>query len=60
MTITFHAFLHNLVECYVDNLVVKTKGRGNHPHNLRNVFKKLHVHQLKMNPLKCAFRVTLG
>jgi len=39
---------------------VKTKDRENHPHNLRKNFKKLHVHQLKMNPIKCAFGVTSG
>jgi len=48
------------VECYVDDLDVKTKNRGNHPHDLRKVFEKLRMHQLEMNPLKCALRVTLG
>jgi len=38
MTIIFHDFLHNLVECYVDDLVVKTKNRGNYTHDLRKVF----------------------
>jgi len=58
MTIIFRYFLHNLVECYVDDLVIKTKDRENHPHDLRKVFEKLRQHQLKMNPLKCAFGVT--
>ena len=52
MTIVFRDFLHKLVECYVDDLVVKTKDRENHPHDLRKVFEKLRQHQLKMNPLK--------
>ena len=60
MTIIFHDFLHNLVECFVDDLVVKTKNSGNHPHDLRKVFEKLCMHQLKMNPLKCAFGVISG
>jgi len=60
MTIIFRDFLRNVVECYVDDLVVKTKDRENHPHDLRKVFEKLHQHQLKMNPLKCAFGVTSG
>ena len=60
MTIIFRDFLHNLVECYVDDLVVKTKDRENHSHDLRKVFEKLRQHQLKMNPLKCAFGVTSG
>jgi len=41
MTIIFHDSFHNLVECYVDDLVVKTKDRENHPHDLRRVFKRL-------------------
>ena len=54
----FCDFLYNLVECYVDDLVVKVKDRENHPHDLRKVFEKLRVHQLEVNPLKCAFGVT--
>ena len=60
MMIIFHDFFHNLVECYVDDLIVKTKDRENHPHDLRRVFERLHMHQLKINPLKCAFGVTSG
>jgi len=60
MTIIFPDFLHSIVKCYVDDLVIKTKNRGNHPHDLRKVFKKLRMHQLKLNPLKYAFRVTSG
>jgi len=59
-TIIFCDFLHNLVECYVDDLVVKTKERENQPHGLRKVFERLRMHQLMMNPLKCAFGVTSG
>jgi len=44
VTIIFHDFLHNIVECYVDDLVVKIKNRGNHPHDLRKVFEKLRMH----------------
>jgi len=58
MIIIFHDFLHNLVECYVVDLVVKTKDRENYPHGLRKVFEKLCKHQLKINPLKCVFKVT--
>ena len=60
MMIIFHDFFDNLIECYVDDLVVKTKERENHPHDLRKVFEKLSMHHLKMNPLKCAFGITSG
>jgi len=60
MTTILHGFVHNLVECYVDELVEKIKDIENYLHDLRQAFEKLCVHQLKMNPLKCAFRVTSG
>ncbi|KAG9442616.1 hypothetical protein H6P81_018470 [Aristolochia fimbriata] len=54
----FDDFLHKFVECYVDDLVVKTKTRDDHLKDLRAVFERLRRHQLRMNPLKCAFRVS--
>ncbi|KAG9454299.1 hypothetical protein H6P81_007203 [Aristolochia fimbriata] len=54
----FDDFLHKSVECYVDDLVVKTKERSDHLLDLRAVFERLRWFQLKMNPLKCAFGVT--
>ncbi|KAL6315083.1 hypothetical protein AAG906_030937 [Vitis piasezkii] len=45
----FDDMLHKNVECYVDDLVVKSRKREDH---IR--------YQLKMNPLKCAFGVTFG
>ncbi|KAK4395900.1 hypothetical protein Sango_1744300 [Sesamum angolense] len=56
----FDDMLHKNVECYVDDLVVKSKKRENHFHDLRKVFECLKGYQLKMNPSKCAFRVTSG
>jgi len=41
MMIIFYDFLHNPIECCVDDLVVRTKDRENHPHDLRKVFEKL-------------------
>ena len=55
----FDDMLHKQVECYVDDLVVKTN-RGNQLQDLRIVFNRLRKYQLKMNPLKCAFSVTSG
>ncbi|KAL2937526.1 Transposon Tf2-6 polyprotein [Bienertia sinuspersici] len=56
----FESMMHKTVECYVDDLVVKSKKREDHLQDLRDVFEKLRRHQLKMNPLKCAFGVTSG
>lgn len=56
----FNNMLHDKVECYVDDLVVKAMKCENHLSALRLVFERLRQYQLKMNPLKCAFSVTFG
>ncbi|KAL0286810.1 UNVERIFIED_CONTAM: hypothetical protein Sangu_2720700 [Sesamum angustifolium] len=56
----FDDMLHKNVECFVDDLVVKSKKRENHFHDLRKVFERLRRYQLKMNPSKCVFGVTFG
>ncbi|KAL0313481.1 UNVERIFIED_CONTAM: Transposon Tf2-12 polyprotein [Sesamum radiatum] len=56
----FDDMLHKNVECYIDDLVVKSKKREDHLYDLRKVFERLRRYQLKMNPSKCAFGVTSG
>ncbi|KAL0295984.1 UNVERIFIED_CONTAM: Transposon Tf2-12 polyprotein [Sesamum radiatum] len=56
----FDDMLHKNVECYVDDLVVKSNKRENHFHDLKKVFERLRRYQLKMNPSKCAFGVISG
>ncbi|KAG9444918.1 hypothetical protein H6P81_016258 [Aristolochia fimbriata] len=56
----FDDFLHKFVECYVNDLVVKTKARDDYLKDLRTIFERLKRHQLKMNPLKCALGVSSG
>ncbi|GAA0144481.1 hypothetical protein LIER_04915 [Lithospermum erythrorhizon] len=56
----FDDMLHENEECYVDDLVVKSIKRKDHPKDLLEVFEWLRRYQLKMNPLKCAFGVTSG
>ena len=56
----FDDILHKIVQCYVDDLVVKTKKIGDHLQDLRIIFNRLRKYQFKMNPLKCAFGITSG
>ena len=56
----FGDMMHKTIECYVDDVVVKSKRRQDHIDDLRAVFERLQKCQLKMNPLKCAFGVTSG
>nr|GLL39929.1 uncharacterized protein LOC109150426 [Ipomoea trifida] len=60
MQIIFDDMLHKMVECYVDDLVVKSKRHTDHLGHLRKVFDYLRKFQLKMNPLICAFGVAAG
>ncbi|KAK4397616.1 hypothetical protein Sango_1237100 [Sesamum angolense] len=56
----FDDMLHKNIECYVDDLVVKSNKRENHFHDLRKVFESLRRYQLKMSHSKCAFGVISG
>ncbi|XP_015170846.1 uncharacterized protein [Solanum tuberosum] len=56
----FDDLLYKNVECYVDDLVVKSRKRSDHLKDLRMVFELLRRYQLRMNPLKCAFGFTSG
>lgn len=44
--------LRKTVECYVDDIAVKSKSKGNHLQDLRTIFNIMLIHQLKMNPTK--------
>ncbi|KAA0043405.1 hypothetical protein E6C27_scaffold1639G00040 [Cucumis melo var. makuwa] len=56
----FDDILHKYVECYVDDLVIKSKRRQDHLKDLKVMFDRIQKSQLRMNPLKCAFGVTSG
>ena len=60
MTAIFHHKMHKEIEDYVDDIVVKSKTRGDHLTILRKVFERCQLYKLRMNPLKCAFGVTVG
>ena len=60
MTAMFHDMMHCEIEDYVDDIVVKSKKKEDHLAVLRKVFERCYLYKLKMNPLKCAFRVSAG
>ncbi|KAA0060398.1 uncharacterized protein E5676_scaffold318G001470 [Cucumis melo var. makuwa] len=51
----FDDMLHKRVECYVDDLIVKSKKKCDHLKDLKLVLDHLRKYQLRINPLKCAF-----
>ena len=46
------------VEVYVDDMLVKSLDEDKHLDDLRETFDTLRQHQMKLNPSKCAFRVS--
>lgn len=56
----FDDILHKHVECYFDDLVVKSKKKRDYLKDLKFVLDRLRKYQLRMNPHKCAFDVTSG
>ena len=60
MTTIFHDMMHKEIEDYVDDIVVKSKTSTGHLQVLKQVFKRCREYKLRMNPMKCAFEVSVG
>ena len=52
MNVIFHEHIRKIVECYVDDITVKSRTKGDHIADLKIVFDIMQMHQLKMNPTK--------
>ena len=59
-TALLHDMMHNKVEAYVDDMIVKSKDREGHIANLRKLFERIKEYRLRLNPQKCTFGVTTG
>jgi hypothetical protein len=57
---TFGDLIKDIVEVYVDDIVVKVKSSASLLDNLALVFDRLRLTRTKRNPDKCVFRVTSG
>ena len=57
MNSIFHDMIGKYMEVYINDIVVKSQGFDKHLENLEKAFIRMRKHQLKMNPLKCAFGV---
>lgn len=58
MNYTFHDYIGEFVEIYIDDIVIKLPRFEVHLLHLRRMFERMERHQLKLNPLKCAFIVS--
>jgi hypothetical protein len=57
MNLTFHELLENIMEVYIDDIVVKSVAFYSYLADLCNAFDKMCRYGLKMNSWKCAFGV---
>ena len=57
MNAIFHDMVGHHMEIYINDTVVKSKKGIEHVNHLRKIFERMRLHQLNLNPLKCAFRV---
>jgi len=60
MNTIFYEHIHKTVECYIDDITVKSRAKGDHIADLETVFDIMRVHKLKMNPTKSFMRVASG
>ena len=60
MMAIFHNMIHIDMEVYVDDILVKSRIRSEHPQALARILQRSREHNLKMNPKKCVFGVFLG
>ena len=56
----FRPLLGNTMEAYINDMLVKSRERFDHIQHLQEAFELLQRYDMKLNPLKCVFRVSLG
>ena len=59
-TIMFYDMIHKEVEVYIDDMMVKLKTQEEHPVALEKFMQRVDKYNLRLNPKKCVFGVTLG
>jgi len=58
MNYIFHELIGRIVEIYIDDVVVKSKGYQEHLEDLKKTLKCARKHGLRMNSHECAFGVS--
>ena len=60
VTKMFRPLLGKTMEVYIDDMLAKSKERPDHTTYLQEAFELLRAYDMKLNPTKCAFRVSAG
>ena len=56
----FRPLVGSTMEVYIDDMLVKSKQRLDHVVHLQQTFDLLREYDMKLNPLKCVFGVSVG
>lgn len=56
----FKPLISQTVEVYIDDIVVKSKTKGEHAQHLEETFRLMKVYNMKLNLAKCVFGVNAG
>ena len=56
----FHSYLRKIVECYVDDIAIKSHDKNDHLCDLKIMFDIMRTYQLKINPTKPFLGVSSG
>src|SRR6185295_7327146 len=60
MNLIFHDLIGLILEVYIDDIVIKSASLSHHLADLILALERMRQYGLKMNPLKCAFVVSVG
>jgi hypothetical protein len=60
MNLIFHDLFRAILEIYIDDVVIKSVGFREHMANLKVSSERMRKYGLRMNPMKCAFGVSVG
>lgn len=56
----FEDKIHNTIEVYVDNMLVKSEIATDHVEDLLGIFQTMRKYKIRVNPAKCTFWITSG
>ena len=60
VTKMFQPLLRKTMEVYIDDMLVKSEERPDHTTHLQHAFELLIAYGMKLNPIKCGFKVSAG
>lgn len=60
MMTLFHDMIHKEIEVYINDMIAKSQTKEDHIVNLQKLFDRLRKFKLRLNLVKCTFKVRSG